>query len=158
MTRGMEFWRRRRLPRRRERHVMLRTTLGALLFVGSAVMSAGAWGAAPAGLDAEPQSKAGLTSIGTPGLYQLDVEMTVKNWVLCVSQPLAEGLLKARETSRESFLNAYSRAAAAHTCGQMPEMQIKLQKAVYESAPDAPTRGTVFNALVNLSGAWATAF
>jgi hypothetical protein len=137
---------------------MLRTTLGALLVVGSAIVSVGAWAAAPAALDAEPPAKEGLASIGTPGLYQLDVEMTVKNWVLCVSQPLAEGLLKARETSRDNFLTAYSAAAAAHTCGQMPEMQIKLQKAVYESSPDAQNRGTVFNALVNLSGAWATAF
>ena len=40
----------------------------------------------------------------------------------------------------------------------MPQMQVKLQKAVYESAPDVSNRGTVFNALVNLSGAWATAF
>ena len=137
---------------------MLRTTLGAPLFVGSTIVSFGSFAAAPAALDADAPAKGGLASIGTPGLYQLDVEMTVKNWVLCVSQPLAEGLLKARETSREDFLNAYSEAAAAHTCGQMPEMQIKLQKAVYESAPDAVNRGTVFNALVNLSGAWATAF
>jgi hypothetical protein len=137
---------------------MLRTILGAVMLVGASVSSIGAWAAAPAALDPEPQANVGATPINAPGLYQLDVEMTVKNWVLCVSQPLAEGLLKARETSRETFLNAYSQAAAAHTCGQMPQMQVKLQKAVYESATDAENRGTVFNALVNLSGAWATAF
>jgi hypothetical protein len=40
----------------------------------------------------------------------------------------------------------------------MPEMHVKLEKAVYESARDAPSHGMVFDALVNLSGAWATAF
>lgn len=137
---------------------MSRTYLGALLFIGAGLTSFGAFAAAPAALDADTRPEVGVASIGNPGLYQLDVEMTVKNWVLCVSQPLAEGLLKARETSKENFMSAYSQAAAAHTCGQMPEMQLKLQKAVYESAPEAANRGTVFNALVNLSGAWATAF
>jgi hypothetical protein len=151
---------RRHLPRRRERYDMpgLRRLLGALILVGACVISIGAWAAAPAALDSEPQKPVGASAIGDVGIYQLDVEMTVKNWVLCISQPLAEGLLKARETGRETFLNAYSQAAAAHTCGQMPQMHLKLQKAVYESAPDASNRGTVFNALVNLSGAWATAF
>jgi hypothetical protein len=132
--------------------------LGALTLVGAGVTSIGAWAAAPGALDPEPRKPATASAIGAPGLYQLDVEMTVKNWVLCVSQPLAENLLKARETSQESFITAYSQAAAAHTCGQMPEMHLKLQKQVYESAPDAASRGTVFNALVNLAGAWATAF
>jgi hypothetical protein len=128
------------------------------LFVGAGFAAVGAWAAAPAALDTEPQKPVGVSAMDAPGIYQLEVEMTVKNWVLCISQPLAEGLLKARETSQETFLNAYSQAAAAHTCGQMPQMQVKLQKAVYESAPDAANRGLVFNALVNLSGAWATAF
>jgi hypothetical protein len=136
----------------------VRNVLGALTLVGASVLAVGAWAAAPAALDPEPQKPVGVSAINAPGIYQLDVEMTVKNWVLCISQPLAEQLLKARETSRESFMSVYSQAAAAHTCGQMPQMQVKLQKAVYESATDADGRGTVFNALVNLSGAWATAY
>jgi len=136
----------------------LRILFGAVTLLGASVTSIGAWAAAPAALDPEPQTAAGAAAINAPGLYQLEVEMTVKNWVLCISQPLAEGLLKARETSHDDFLTAYSQAAAAHTCGQMPQMQVKLQKAVYESAPDATNRGTVFNALVNLSGAWAAAY
>lgn len=134
------------------------TLLGALMLAGAGVTSIGAWAAAPGALDPEPQKPVAASAIGAPGLYQLDVEMTVKNWVLCVSQPLAENLLKARETSEERFMTAYSQAAAAHTCGQMPEMHLKLEKQVYESAPDSASRGMVFNALVNLSGAWATAF
>jgi hypothetical protein len=137
----------------------LRTLFGAMTLVGAGVTSIGAWAAAPVALDpGTPKAAVGAAAINAPGLYQLDVEMTVRNWVLCVSQPLAENLLKARETSRDSFMAAYSQAAAAHTCGQMPEMQVKLEKEVYESAPDAASPGTVFNALVNLSGAWATAF
>src|SRR5689334_1311631 len=112
----------------------VRNILGAMMLVGASAISVGAWAAAPATLDPEPQKAIGASAINAPGIYRLDVEMTVKNWVLCVSQPLAEQLLKAREMSQESFMSAYSEAAAAHTCGQMPEMQVKLQKAVYESA------------------------
>ena len=110
----------------------LRAIFGALTILGASGASIEAWAAAPAGLDPEPQRAVGAAAPNAAGLYQLEVEMTVKNWVLCVSQPLAEGLLKARETSRDDFLTAYARAAAAHTCGQMPQMQVKLQKAVYE--------------------------
>ncbi len=132
--------------------------IGAIALVGAAVFSVGGSAAAPSAFDPEPQKAVTAAAINAPGIYQIDVEMTVKNWVLCVSEPLAENLLKARETSRERFVAAYSEAAAAHTCGQMPEMHLKLEKQVYESAPDAASRGMVFNALVNLSGAWATAF
>jgi hypothetical protein len=135
----------------------LRTFLGAITLLGAGVLSIGGSAGAPSALDPEQQAVT-AAAISAPGLYQIDVEMTVKNWLLCISEPLAEDLLKARETSEERFLAAYSQAAAAHTCGQMPEMHLKLEKQVYVSAPDAGRRGTVFNALVNLSGAWATAF
>lgn len=98
------------------------------------------------------------TGIGAPIDYALETEMVVHNWVLCVSQPFAEQLARARDTGPEGARSAYAALASARSCGQFPELRVILQKRLYSSAAGSLFDARVFGALVNLSGDWASAF
>ena len=93
-----------------------------------------------------------------PGAYQLDTEMVVDNWVLCVSQPFAESIAKAREDSAAAAQKVYTDLATAKSCGRFAKLDVKLRQPLYQSAPGGGHDARVFSALVNLGGAWQTAF
>ena len=115
-----------------------------------------AWSAAPDTL--EPDATLPTTARIAPSGYALETEMTVHNWVLCISQPLAEQLVRARETGPESALQVYAGLASARSCGQFPELRVILRDPLYASAADAGYDARIFGALVNLSGDWASAY
>ena len=94
----------------------------------------------------------------TPHAYQLDTEMVVDNWVLCVSQPFAESIAKAREGSLAAAQKVYADLATAKSCGRFARLDVKLRQPLYQSAPGLGHDSRVFSALVNLGGAWQTAF
>jgi hypothetical protein len=125
--------------------------------VAALTLAAPAWAAAPDALPAEEPAPT-ATGVGAPIDYALETEMVVHNWVLCVSQPLAEQLAKARNAGPESARSAYTSLAGERACGQFPELRVILQQSLYESPRDAGYDARVFGALVNLSGDWATAF
>ena len=115
-----------------------------------------AWSAAPDTL--EPDATLPMNARIAPSGYALETEMTVHNWVLCISQPLAEQLVRARETGPESALQVYAGLASARSCGQFPELRVILRDPLYASAADAGYDARIFGALVNLSGDWASAY
>jgi hypothetical protein len=115
------------------------------------------WAAAPDALPAEETTPV-VTGLGAAIDYSLETEMVVHGWVLCVSQPFAEQLAKAREAGPESAQSAYADLAGARSCGKFPELRVILQQSLYKSGRDAGYDARVFGALVNLSGDWATAF
>jgi hypothetical protein len=129
----------------------------AAAIVASTLIAPAAWSAAPDALPAEESTPLG-TGIGAPIDYALETEMVVRNWVLCVSQPLAEQLARAREAGAESARTTYADLAGARSCGLFPELRVILQQSLYVSSGDAGYDARVFGALVNLSGDWATAF
>lgn len=90
--------------------------------------------------------------------YSLDTEIVVRNWVLCISQPYAEQLARAREAGTQSAQTAYDELAGARSCGKFPELRVILQQRIYSSAQDSGYDARVFGALVNLSGEWASVF
>ena len=90
--------------------------------------------------------------------YQLDKELVVHDWVLCVSEPFAESIAKARTGSLEEALAAYANLAASKSCGRFSELRVILHRAVYQSASDVGYDARVFSAAVNISGVWADAF
>ncbi len=90
--------------------------------------------------------------------YALDTEMVVKNWVLCISAPLAEELARARAISADDARNAYVALSGQKSCGQFPELRVILQQRLYAADPKSGNDARVFGALVNLSGDWASAF
>lgn len=115
------------------------------------------WAAAPDDLDAgvpAPQIDLSAPAID----YALETEMVVHNWILCVSQPVAEQLVRAREQSVEIARMTYADLASERSCGQFPELRVILRDRVYVSAADAGYDARIFGALVNLSGDWASAF
>jgi hypothetical protein len=124
----------------------------ALLMVGRP-----AWAAAPDAQIVDPASPAQI-GIAAPGKYALETEMTVHNWVLCISQPLAEELVRAREAGVDSARQAYAGLASSRSCGQFPELRVILQDPLYTSAATAGYDARIFGALVNLSGDWASAY
>jgi hypothetical protein len=119
---------------------------------------------APAALAAAPdalepvEASPPATSLAAPIDYSLDTEMVVRNWVLCISQPLAEKLARAREGGRENARLAYVDLAGARSCGQFPELRVILRQRIYSSTADAGYDARVFGADVNLSGDWASVF
>ena len=116
-----------------------------------------AFGAAPDTLAPEDMAPAASGS-GSLIDYSLDTEMVVHNWVLCISQPFAEQLARAREAGEESARTAYADLAGARSCGQYPELRLILQERLYAPAAGSLADARVFGALVNLSGDWASAF
>jgi hypothetical protein len=83
--------------------------------------------------------------------------MVVENWILCISQEIAEELVRAREESAEKALSTYAGFREARACGQFPEMRVILRERLYVSESGG-FDARVFGGLVNLSGAWASAF
>jgi hypothetical protein len=127
--------------------------------VGLCLAAAQALAAAPDGLDAAPAAASGaLTTISRADPYRLDTEMTVHNWVLCISADRAESLVRARGEGKARGDAVYADLQAAKACGLFPEMQVILQQPVYEPAAALSSEGHVFGALVKLSGQWARAF
>lgn len=116
-----------------------------------------AWGAAPEGI--EPEMPAlGVTAVAPSTGYQLETEMVVRNWVLCVSQAVAEQLVQAREESVEKARSAYANLKQVRACGKFAEMRVILREKLYASSAESGHDARVFGALVNLSDSWASAF
>jgi len=90
--------------------------------------------------------------------YRLDVEMTVRNWVLCASQPFAERLVRARQESRAAAAKALADLETARSCGRLAEMQVILQDPLYDALVGAGLHAGVYGALINISGEWASGF
>jgi hypothetical protein len=129
----------------------------AATIVALGLIAPAAWSAAPDALPVEEPAPV-VSGIAAPIDYALETEMVVHNWVLCVSQPLAEQLARARDGGPESARSAYASLAGERACGLFPELRVILQQSLYESPKDAGYDARVFGALVNLSGDWATAF
>jgi hypothetical protein len=135
-----------------------------LLSAAAAIVMAGAVqpasAAAPDALELDaPTAKVAAPAIGAPLVeHQLDVEMTVKNWVLCTTQPLAETLVHAREESAAAAAKTFADLEAARSCGLFAEMQVILQKPIYEAMLHSGGQAKVYGALINISGAWASGY
>jgi hypothetical protein len=90
--------------------------------------------------------------------HRLDVEMTVRNWVLCASQPFAERLVHARQQSRAAAEKAYADLEGTRSCGRLAEMQVILQEPLYDALVGSGGHAGVYSALINISGKWASGF
>ena len=127
--------------------------IAGLSLAGQAVLAA-----APDSLEEPNAAAPSEIGLGPSIDYSLDTEMVVKNWVLCISQPLAEKLARAREAGPESARLAYLDLASAKSCGQFPELHVILRQRLYSSTAEAGYDARVFGADVNFSGDWASAF
>ncbi len=130
--------------------------LGAAILVGAVIAPLAAFAAAPDNLDDSVPAPKPPTSMIAPLDYQLGTEMVVRDWVLCVSETVAETLAKARATGVAEALAAYSDLKAAKSCGQFSQLRVVLHKSLYAAATQ--DNAQVFSAAVNISGHWANAF
>lgn len=128
---------------------------GAAALVGAVLMPLSAFAAAPADGGGAAVSAEALGMIA-PVDVRLGTPLVVRNWVLCVSEDVAETLAKARGAGVAQALAAYSDLKAAKSCGQFARLTVVLTKALYAST--AADDAQVFSASVNLSGHWASAF
>ena len=136
--------------------MQLLVKFGAAVLAGAVIMPLAAFAAAPDNLgDAAVAPKAAPALI-SPLEYQLGTEMVVRDWVLCVSETVADTLAKARAVGVEEALAAYSDLKASKSCGQFAQLRVVLHKSLYASA--AEDNAQVFSAAVNISGHWANAF
>jgi hypothetical protein len=119
----------------------------------------GAWSAAPATLDL-PGKPAPTTMSAAPiEDYRLDTERVVKHWVLCISQTLAESLVRAREQSAAEAAKAFEKFKAARTCGLFAELRVILRQPIYASAENSGFDGRIFGASISIAGGrWAAGF
>lgn len=115
-----------------------------------------AWAAAPVGVETELPAPEAV--IAAPVLYELDTEMVVHDWVLCISEAVAEQLVRAREEGIEKAISAYDSLKQERKCGQFAELRVILQEPLYKSAAESGHDARVFGALVNLADNWASAF
>lgn len=113
-------------------------------------LSSPAFAAAPGALDPEPAVPAAIRD------YALDTEMVVRDWVLCVSEAVAEQLVHAREEGVERARATYAELNATKSCGQFTELRVILQERLYASSSGHDAR--VFGALVDFAGQWASAY
>jgi hypothetical protein len=116
-----------------------------------------AWAAAPAEVQTELAAP-GAVSATPAKVYELEIEMVVHNWVLCVSESVAEQLVRAREEGVEKALSAYDDLKQERKCGQFAELRVILQEPLYKSAAESGHDARVFGALVNLADNWASAY
>ncbi len=134
------------------------STLCRVSFVASVCWATpAAWAAAPEMI--EPELPAVGANAVTPVIvYELETEMVVKDWVLCISAAVAEQLVQAREESVEKALSAYAALQQARSCGRVPELRVILQERIYASAAESGHDTRAYGALVNFSDDWAAAY
>ncbi len=128
----------------------------AVALAAAVAMPLAALGAAPDNLDVAAPPKPAPALI-VPLEHQMDTEMVVRDWVLCVSQAFAETIAKARAIGPAEALAAYSDLKASKSCGQFSELRVVLHKPLY-AADGTQEAAQVFSAAVNISGRWANAF
>ncbi len=128
----------------------------AALLMFSAMLSP-AFAAAPDLLDAEPMVQPARAGAGIAD-YALDTELVVRNWVLCVSETVAEELVHARETSLDRARSTYAELNASKSCGQFSELRVILRERLYASSAESGHDARVFGALVDFAGNWASAY
>jgi hypothetical protein len=116
-----------------------------------------AWAAAPETLETELPA-ADMNAVTPVIVYELETEMVVKDWVLCISAAVAEQLAQAREESVEKALSAYAALRQARSCGRVPELRVILQERIYVSAAESGHDTRAYGALVNFSDDWASAY
>lgn len=125
--------------------------------VAACMIASFAWAAAPVGIETEMPVPEGVAS--TPArIYELETEMVVHNWVLCVSRTVAEKLVHAREEGADQAWSAYATLKEARKCGQFAELRVILQEPLYVSATESGYDARVYGALVSLADNWASAF
>ena len=132
-------------------HILRRAAAAAAICLAAPL----AWAAAPDGLDADLMAPAASTPVQ---IHELETEMVVHDWVLCISQAVAEELARAREESDEKAKLAYAALSESRACGRFAEMRVILRERLYTSAASSGHDARVFEALVNLSDNWASAF
>jgi hypothetical protein len=116
--------------------------------------------AAAATPDAASQAAAAASAIEIvrPNIgYAPETEIVVRDWILCVSQAVAEELVRAGEESADRALAAYADLSRSRACGRFSQLRVILKERLYVSAVEGSDAG-VFGALVNLSGDWASGF
>jgi hypothetical protein len=116
-----------------------------------------AFAAAPDQLDAEPIVRPARAAASIAD-HALDTEMVVRNWVLCVSETVAEELVHARETSLDRARSTYAELNASKSCGQFSELRVILRERLYASSAESGHDARVFGALVDFAGNWASAY
>lgn len=124
--------------------------------VAFALLQAPAWAAAPVDVGV-PETPLAALGIERDGEFALEKEMVVHNWVLCISQPLAEELVRAREAGMDPARKAYEGLAGSRSCGVFPELRVILRERLYAARAEGYDV-RAFGALVNLAGDWASAY
>lgn len=89
---------------------------------------------------------------------QLNTEMVVRDWVLCISRSVAEELVHAREAGVETATKVYADLKAAKSCGRFAELKVILQEPLYAASLEGAGEAAAYGALVSISGGWANAF
>ncbi len=132
------------------------TKLGVAILAGAVMMPLAALAAAPDNLGDAAVAPKTAPALISPLEYQLGTELVVRDWVLCVSETVAETLAKARAVGVEEALAAYNDLRAAKSCGQFAQLRVVLHKSLYASVAEDDAQ--VFSATVNIAGHWANAF
>ena len=134
--------------------------MSVVLNAGKAALVAGlmfaatpAFAAAPDALDPDP-----ATTTMPSALFKLDTVLIVHNWVLCVSQPSAEAIARARAESAAAAEKVYADLATAKSCGKFPKLGVMLQKQLFPQIGEAADLVRVFSAQVNIGVGWQNAF
>lgn len=128
----------------------------AAAIAGACLVAPLAWAAAPVGLEPEPPVPDAAAA--APAIYDLDTEMVVHNWVLCVSRAGAVELVQARQEGVQSAWSAYEALAEARKCGRFAELRVILQEPLYSWTAGSGDDARVFGALVHFADDWASAF
>jgi hypothetical protein len=127
---------------------------GKAALLAATIFSAPAFAAAPAALDPDPTTPTAMPSAE----FKLDTVLIVHNWVLCVSQPSAEAIARARVESIAQAEKVYADLATAKSCGKFPKLGVLLQKQLFPQIGQAADLVRVFAAQVNIGVGWQNAY
>ena len=117
---------------------------------GAAPLAGSAFAAAPANLD--------VSAPPPPTEFQLNTVMVVHDWILCVSQPGAETIARARAESVDAGEKAYADLAAQKQCGRFKKLGVMLEEPLYRPAPGAVSDARVYAAQINIGVGWQNGF
>lgn len=93
-----------------------------------------------------------------PELFELNSEIVVRNWVLCITQGLAEKVVQARQAGVDEARRTIAELQASRLCAAFPEMTVILHEPVVAASPFVPYAARAFAADISIDGQWIAAY
>lgn len=93
-----------------------------------------------------------------PELFELNNQIVVKHWVLCIARSYAVQVVQARQSGADEARKTIAELQATRFCAEFPEMTVILHEPVVAQSPFVTHAARAFSAEISIGGQWISAY